>query len=518
MLSSTELNKLVATCDSNKTTWDSVYYEANAYTQPERNEIFRTKGGNPGNLKQVRLFTQAGKTGTDIFVARIQNKLSPIGQAYFNFEPKKSLSSDYIQQLRDFGAGMSSRVNEIKESLGLDKTLHDAYYDLAAGTAVVMREDSLYGTQFKKLPFTQYKLGTEVHQTVCRSFEMPAYQIGITWPELANKQEIGGVRVDGATKYQEIKLNDVLYYNEPTRQYEYYLRYGSEILLTRIYKSSPYHIFHWGRIADMPYSAGVALKALPALKRLNSFIKANLELIPCQFPMFLTTAGNVLSKNLTFKPGGFLTVRDMQGFQPLTLGANRSDFKLELQTEEIAIKETFLDSTLPSVPRDMTAAEVNARITPYGETANVNVALLTDTLKGIGWDLFDDIFNREIAGTVNFTLEDMHDMLECNINNDATMDNNLIQKITGYINNISFDPQAIWQALDRNKTLERLGRAWNVPVEISRTADEITKAQQADAQAQAQAVQQAQNAQMQVDSNKEQSKAMAKLIEQQGNA
>ena len=270
------------------------------------------------------------------------------------------------------------------KSLGLDKTLHDAYYDLAAGTAVIMREDSLYGTQFKKLPFTQYKLGTEQHQTVCRSFEMPAYQIGITWPELANKQEIGGVRVDGATKYQEIKLNDVLYYNESTRQYEYYLRYGSEILLTRIYKSSPYHIFHWGRIADMPYSAGVALKALPALKRLNSFIKANLELIPFQFPMFLTTAGNVLSKNLTFKPGGFLTVRDMQGFQPLTLGANRSDFKLELQTEEIAIKETFLDSTLPSVPRDMTAAEVNARITPYGETANVNVVSPSDIDKSAG--------------------------------------------------------------------------------------------------------------------------------------
>ena len=106
--------------------------------------------------------------------------------------------------MRDFAAGMSSRVNEIKESVGLDKTLHDAYYDLAAGTAVIMREDGLYGTQFKKLPFTQYKLGTEQHQTVCRSFDMPAYQIGIVWPELANKQEIGGVRIDGNTKYQEI--------------------------------------------------------------------------------------------------------------------------------------------------------------------------------------------------------------------------------------------------------------------------------------------------------------------------
>lgn len=514
MLSSTELNKLVATCDSNKTSWDSEYYMANAYTQPERNIIYRPKGGNPGNLKQVKLFTQAGKTGTDIFVARIQNKLAPIGQTYFNFEPKKSLSADYIQQLRDFAAGMAKKVNERKEEMRLDAEIHDTLYDLAVGTGVLMREDSLYGIKFRKLPFTQYKLGTERNQTICRDFQLPAYQIGIVYPELANKTEIGGIVITGQNKYQEIKLNDVLYYNESNQEWEYYLRYASETLLMRKYKRSPYHIFHWGRIADMPYSVGVALKALPALKRLNSFIKANLELIPFQFPMFLTTAGNVLSKNLTFKPGGFLTIRDMQGFQPLTLGSNRSDFKLELQTEEIAIKETFLDSTLPSVPRDMTAAEVNARITPYGETANVNISLLTDVMKNIGWDIFDEVFNREIAGTVNFTLEDMHELLDCTINNDATMDNNLIQKITGYIQNISFDPQAIWQALDRNKTLEKLGRAWNVPLEITRTSDEIAKVQQQEAQAQAMAIQQAQDAQMQIDTNKEQSKAMAKAIEQ----
>lgn len=512
MLTQSELNNVIASCDSAKIAWNSEYFEAFAYTQPERNYIFRAKGGMPGNNKQVKLFTQAGKVGTDIFVARVQNKLSPIGKPYYNFSPKHSLESDYIEQLRDFAESMSEKVNERKNELRIDNELHDAYYDLAAGTAMIMREDSLFGMRFRKIPFTDYKLGTERVQTVARDFELPAYQIPITFPELQGRTEIGGITLNGANQYQSIKLNDCLYFNESTQTYEYYLRYGSEILMTRKYKRSPYYIFHWSRACDMPYGTGVALKAKPALKRLNKYVKAKLELLPFNFPMFITQEGNIFDKNIQYKPGGFLRVKNIANTQPISMAGIPQQFMLEIQNEEIEIKETFLSTTLPTMPTDMTAAEINARTLPYDEAVHVNISLLTDTIKDIGWALFDEVFNRELAGTVNFTLEDMHELLECNVNNDASIDNNLIQKISGYINNIMIDPSAVWQTLNRSKTLERLGRAWNVPMDITRTAEEIDEAQEAAANAQAAAMQQQVSAQMAVDTNKADANAAAKAM------
>lgn len=505
MLNSVELSKIVSKCQTSKDAWNSVYFEAMAYTQPERNTIYRVKGGFPANTKQIPLFTQAGKNGTNIFVARVQNKLSPYLKPYINFKPKPSLEASYIQQLRDFCSAMSDKCNERKNEVKLDDELNDAYYDLVCGTAMIMREDTLYGTRYKKIPFTDYKLGTEQKQTVCREFNIPAYQVGIVFPELMKLERIGNVSTRGQDKYNEVKLNDVLYFNEYLQMWEYYLRFGEDILLTRNYKKSPFHIFHWTRAADMPFGVGVALQALPALKRLNSYIKVKLELLPFCFPMFLTQSGNFMDRNVQFKPGGIINVRDINAMKPVELSTDRQSFMLEIEAEELQIKQTFLDYTLPTNPRQMTAAEVYARSNPQDEMVTMNVSKLTEVIKEIAWDIFEDVFNREVAGTVSFTLEQIRQMIDVEINNDANIDVNLIDKINGYISTIGqFDPQAIWQGLDRGKTIEKYGEAYNLPIEMRRTADEIDEAQSAQAEAQAQAAQAEVEAQMAINNAKEQ--------------
>lgn len=516
MLSSVELSRLVAECQTSKESWNSCYFEAMAYTQPERNNIWRVKGGFPGNTKQIPLYTQAGKNGTNIFVARVQNKLSPYLKPYISFQPKESLDSSFVEQLRDFCASMSERCNELKNKLKLDDELNESYYDLACGTGMIMREDTIFGIRFKRLSFTDYMLGTEQHQTVCRQFKLPAYKIGIIFPELMGVEKIGGIDTQGEEKYQEVTLNDVLYYNEQTQLWEYYLRFAAEVLLTRTYKTSPYHIFHWTRASDMPFGTGVALQALPAMKRLNSYVKVKLELIPFAFPMFLTQSGNFMDRNVTFKPGGIINVRDINAMKPVELSTDRQTFMLEIETEELNIKQTFLDYTLPANPRQMTAAEVYARSNPQDEMVAMNVSKLTEILKDIAWDLFDDVFNREIAGTVSFTLDELKDMIEVNINNDAVMDSSLIERINGYISTIGqFDPQAIWQSLNRSKTLEKYCRAFNLPIEMCYTADEIDENAEAQAQAQTEALNQEAQAQMAINADKERAIAEREIAKQE---
>lgn len=512
MLTQQQLTEIKAAAGTAKQAWNSEYFEAMAYTQPERNRIFRVKGGFPGNLKQVPLFTQAGKIGVDIFVARIQNKLTPYEKPYFSFKPKPSFSTQYESELRDLCTQMSNRVNERKNELHLDDVLNEAYYDLSAGTAAIVCENTLNGIVFKKLPFTDYALGTEKNQSVCREICIALNLVGVYFPELRNMKTIGGRDTTGPNAHEKIKMQDVLYFNERTQMWEYYLMHDEKVLLTRQYKKSPVHLFHWTRASDMPYGAGVAMKAKPAIKRLNSYIKCKLELIPFAFPMFLSTAGNFLDRNVNFKPGGRLFVRDINGVQPVQLSQAKNDFMLEIQSEELAIKQTMLDYTLPNDPRQMTAAEVYARQNPQDEMVSIAVAKLTSTIRDIGWNLFDDVYARELAGITNITLDQLHEILECEVNNDAQMDVQEVNKIVQYIQTVGlFDPQAIYQTLKRGRTLERLEKAYNLPIDITSTAEEIDEAAEAAAEAQAQSENAAVQAQMAIDDNKEQSKAAAQL-------
>ena len=99
MLNQTQLSRIRGKASTAKQAWNSEYFEAMAYTQPERNEIWRVKGGFPGNLKQIPLFTTAGKVGVDVFVARIQNKLTPYEKPYFSFKPKASFVLTNIKEI-----------------------------------------------------------------------------------------------------------------------------------------------------------------------------------------------------------------------------------------------------------------------------------------------------------------------------------------------------------------------------------------------------------------------------------
>ena len=143
---------------------------------------------------------------------------------------------------------------------------------------------------------------------------------------------------------------------------------------------------------------------------------------------------------------------------------------------------------------------------------SIAVSKMTATIKEIGWDLFDDVYSRELAGITNITLDQLHEILECEVNNDAQMDTQAINKILQYIQTVGlFDPQAIYQSLDRGKTLEKLEKAYNLPIEITHTAEEIDEAADAAAQATAQAETAGVQAQMLMDQNKEQAKAAAQI-------
>lgn len=502
MLQERELNQIYSKCKETKDAWNSYYWLVFSYTQPERNIIWRFHDGFPANLRQIPLYTQAGKNGANVFVARIQNQLTPTNKDYFNFDFKESATPD--EEIRDIVELMTQRVNELKRELKLDEIFNQSYFDLVAGTACIMREDTIHGIRFKCLPITDYCLDTCERQSVSRDYKLPLWKVGVLYPELRGRAIQGKDPYDPQQKDEIISLSDVLYYNEQTRMYEYYVRSESKVILTRQYKSSPYHLFHWNRASDMPFGAGVGMQALPAMKRLNNYVKIKLQILPFKIPMFIAKAGTIMDNNISFEPGKVLVVNDTSSVQPLPLSNADTNFDLDMQHEELEIKQTFLDYTLPADPRQMTAAEVYARSNPQDEMINLNISRLTRVVEDIGWDIFDYVFNTEVGRQSGLSLEQLHEVLDCKINNEATLDTNTIQKIQGYIATVGqIDPAAIWQSLNRTKTLEVLMKSFNLPAEMRNSGEEIDNA----VEQQQEAIMNEQNAQLQaqmaIDANKE---------------
>ena len=118
MMTKEELQTLKQSVMQSKQSWNSVFYDTFAYTQPERNYVWRAKGGNPGNLKQVELFTTAGKIGTAVFVSRIQNKLSPYEKPYFSLKCKESVEDDVESEI-----SLSSKPEDTLFSLSDDNNV-----------------------------------------------------------------------------------------------------------------------------------------------------------------------------------------------------------------------------------------------------------------------------------------------------------------------------------------------------------------------------------------------------------
>lgn len=505
MLSKQELNQLKNSMIASKNSWNSVFYETFAYTQPERNYVWRTKDGNPANNKQVQLFTTAGKLGSAIFVAKIQNRLSPYQKPYFSLKIKPSVVDETESEMREFGKELTDRLNERKNDIKLDDTLNESYFDLVAGTACVQRINNINGATFHKIPLTDFCLGTEDNQSVLRTFKLPGAEVGTVFPELRGKNRIGNVFITKQNRWEKILFTDILFYNKILNQWEYYLLQDDETVLMRVYKTSPYYLFHWDRASDMPFGTGVGQKALPILKRLNSYIKCNLQLLPFRFPMFIARNNSITDRNIQYKPGGFIWTQDPQGVVPVQLSAGQNSFVLEIQQDEMEIKQIMLDNTLPTDPRQMTAAEVYSRTeTPY-EMLYSNISRLTNTIRAIGWDILEDIFNRELFGLVDFDFDYLKSIFDLDVNNESAVDINLVQQIQNYIATVGqIDPSAVWQSLPRSETLVKLQQGFNIPQELQRTAMEIDEATQQDAIAAQNALNTQVQAQMAVDTNKEQ--------------
>ena len=122
--------------------------------QPERNYVYRAKGFSTStNQKQVELYTNAGRIGTDVFVARLQNKLCPYKANYIQLLPKESLTDAEEIEVRDMAQELSNAANERKNELQLDNLLNQSLYDLAAGTACLLSQNTSNGLSFVKSPF-----------------------------------------------------------------------------------------------------------------------------------------------------------------------------------------------------------------------------------------------------------------------------------------------------------------------------------------------------------------------------
>ena len=149
---------------------------------------------------------------------------------------------------------------------------------------------------------------------------------------------------------------------------------------------------------------------------------------------------------------------------------------------------------------------------------NASMMKLTDVIKDIVADIVEFLYRTKAPEYgLKMPYEQFIEMVDIQIGNGSDIDTQTINKISQYIGFVGqFDPQAIYQSLRRSQMLVTLQKAMGLPQDITATKEEIEEAQAQAAEAEGQAAAAQMEAQMAIDTNKENAIAQRELIKQQG--
>jgi len=346
-----------------KNSWDIHYDRVFDYTMPSRNDIYTRNTDGSYEERREYLFTSVGEQSADEFVNRLQGDIFPIGFDWISLKAGVNTSKAEIDSLNKRLKAVTDIANKYKNISNFDTAISEFFYDLVAGTSVLM---VLEGNKDKPLnfvavPIKEFCIDEDGKGSVgylWRSYKLKGRDIKSKWIEAENQEYEDDKEYDlleSVYKYKDKWIFCVIEQSEKKK------------IIQRESKESPILCMRWTKASGEVYGRGVGMKALRDLKTLNKVMENSLIAQGFTLPMFLAQQDGMLDvDNIVIEPGAVIpvpsTATGNPSITPLQINTNHdiSTYK----TEEIAmgIKKTMMASTLPGeLKSNMTATEVMQR-------------------------------------------------------------------------------------------------------------------------------------------------------------
>ncbi|MCP3684183.1 MAG: hypothetical protein GY861_15990 [bacterium] len=354
-------------CTSIKSTWDTEYRQVFEYCMPSRDGYQKAQGSEKITPdfqdRRENLYSSAGEQAANEFVNRFQGLMFPPQSNWIDMEAGAFVKDK--DEANEELAKMSEIANEYKNASNFDVATSEVCYDVFAGTGCLLVLPGGIDTPltFKAIPLREYCIEEGINgevSAVYRNFQIKRELLPHQWSELR------GMKIPSGEAQNDVEIIETTYYDYDLLIWHYVVVDKSEekILLEREYKTNPFVVLRWNKMAGEPYGRGPGLTALNDIKTLNLVKEYGLRNLAYAIPPLLVQEDAMLDiDSLEFTPMSLSVVPSTDSsVVPLALSTDFSFTDFKVQELQMDIKRNTLGSTLPNEGnRQLTATEVLER-------------------------------------------------------------------------------------------------------------------------------------------------------------
>jgi len=283
-----ELKKIITgfrACEQERANWIPLWQDCYDYCFPQRLGFY---GQSPGQSETDDIYDSSPVTAVDEFASRMQAGLTPPFSKWFEFRAGSEIPEDQKSKVDTELDLISNYIWEVLQSSNMDQELHEAYYDLAVGSASICIEegDAEQPIMFTTLPQNEVYLSAGPYGKVDTKYRLRMLTleaIEVIWPKADISEEMRReAGLDELKKFKVIECvaRDWKVKETETHNFSVVCLEPEHMILRSVFKgdgAQPIISFRWSKAAGETYGRGPLLSALPDIRVLNEVVKLGLE-------------------------------------------------------------------------------------------------------------------------------------------------------------------------------------------------------------------------------------------------
>ncbi len=354
--------------------WKDKYEEAYEYTMPQRESFYEET---IGERRTDKIFDETAVVGIQEFASRLQAGIVPTFGRWASLQSGTEIPEDAKSEVNEQLDKITEYIFEVLSGSNFNQEVHEAFMDLAIGTAVLLVEegDSINPINFQAVPLPRVVLNNGPDQKIDQIFRtrtMRYDRIMVTYPKAEMSEEM--LRRMEENPSAKVKIVEGVFrlYDKPNEErYKYCvvcmndkeMIYETE--LTGV-GSNPYIVFRWNKASGEVYGRGPVFNAMAAIKTTNLTVELILQNAQMSISGIYTFEddGVINPDNISLVPGSLIPVApNSRGLQALPAAGRFDVAQLVLGDMRNNIKKALYMETLGRPEgTPMTATEVSERM------------------------------------------------------------------------------------------------------------------------------------------------------------
>lgn len=475
-----------------RTPWEGHWRECFEFSLPHREAAI--VAGQPGEKKGTRLFDGTAPDAVDQLAASLLAEVTPPWSRWFDFKPGKEAPDEALAQMDELLGRAASILQGHFDRSNFAVEMHQCFLDLVtAGTACLMFEEAPLGEpsafRFTAVPLSQVVFEESLSgrlDTTFRRAELTLGQFRERYPDTPLSD--ADADVENNPEARTIAVIEAVL--PSARGFSYVavretgdVQGGAPLVLkTGTFRSSPFINFRWLKAPGEIYGRSPVMKALPDIKTANKVVELVLKNASIAVTGIWQADDDGVLNPATIKlePGTIIPKAvGSAGLTPLKPANDMNLSSIVLEQMRERIRHALLVDMLgqPNTP-NMTATEVVQRSLEMSR-------LLGATYGRLQSELLTPLAMRAVA-----ILQRRGEIAQFEIDgrvvelvytsplarNRQQRDAKMVSEWITAVSALGPDAQAL---LDPVKAARYLARAYGVPEDILRNADELAGAPEA---------------------------------------